>query len=459
MKRRDLLAATAAFSSLPGLLRAQGAVPGAAPGAAPGGSNGAATKVTFWHAMNGALGEEVNRICAGFNASQAEVEITPIFKGTYPETLTAAIAAWRAGQAPHLVQMFEVGTGSMLAAGPAVKQVWQLIAETGVALDTNAYIPAVKGYYSLADGRLASMPFNSSTSVMFYNKDAFEKAGLNPDKAPATWPEVIEAARAIKAKGAAGMPATTSWFAWAQLETYAAMHDLPYATKSNGFEGLDTELVINTPPFVKQLDRLLAMGKEGTFRYTGRDNAPDPLFVSGEAAISFMSSSLRADAAKNAKFRWAEAVLPYDPEVIPSPLNSVIGGASLWTMTAPNRTPAEYKGVASFLRYIAQPAQDASWHQRTGYVPVTGGGYEESKAQGYYDKNPGADVPIQQLARGKLTANSRGFRLGRMPEIRNIIYEEVEKAFQNQQNAQAALDSAVARGNRVLREFQRANRT
>ena len=443
MKRRDLLAAGGLLAAAPGLALAQGA----------------ATKVTFWHAMPGTLGEEVNRICAGFNASQAAVEITPIFKGTYPETLTAAIAAWRAGQAPHLVQMFEVGTGSMLAAGPAVKQTWQLIQESGVALDTDAYIPAVKGYYSLPDGRLASMPFNSSTSVMFYNKDAFEKAGLDPEKAPATWPEVIAATRALKAKDAAAIGMTTSWFAWIQLETYAAMHDLPYATRSNGFEGLDAELRFNTPPFVRQLTRLMEMSKEGLFKYGGRDNAPDTLFVSGQAAVAYMSSSLRGELSKSAKFRWGEALLPYDPEVIPTPLNSVIGGASLWTMTAPNRSAAEYKGVASFLQYIAQPKQDASWHQRTGYVPVTLAGYQESKGEGYYEKNVGADVPIQQLARGKVTANSRGFRLGRMPEIRNIIYEEVEKALQGQQGAQAALDSAVTRGNRVLREFERANRS
>jgi sn-glycerol 3-phosphate transport system substrate-binding protein len=441
MKRRTLLAATAAGLAA-GQARAQAGH----------------TRVTFWHAMNGALGDEVNRMCAAFNGAQTETEIVPVFKGTYPETLTAAIAAWRAGQAPHLVQMFEVGTGSMLAAGPAVKQAWQLIEETRTPIDPAAYIPAVKGYYSLPDGRLASMPFNSSTPIMWYNKDAFEKAGLDPDKAPTTWPELITVARALKAKSATASPMTSSWFSWVQLECFSAMHDIPFATRANGFEGLDAELRVNTPPFVKQLNRIMEMSKEGLFKYAGRDNAPDPLFTSGDVAIGFMSSGLRAATARDAKFRWAAAMLPYDPEIKAEPLNSVIGGASLWTMTAPNRTPAEYKGVAEFLRFIAQPKQDAAWHQATGYVPVTFAGYEESKAQGYYERNPGADIPIRQLARGTVTANSRGFRLGRMPEIRNIIYEEVEKALQGQQAAQAALDSVVARGNAVLRAFERANK-
>jgi sn-glycerol 3-phosphate transport system substrate-binding protein len=441
MHRRTLLGAAAALAATPAVAQT------------------GRTRVTFWHAMNGALGEEVNKLCAGFNAAQSEAEIVPVFKGTYPETLTAAIAAWRAGQAPHLVQMFEVGTGSMLAAGPAVRQTWQLLQDTGVAINPDNYIAAVRGYYSLPDGRLASTPFNSSTAVLWLNADALQKAGLDPAKPPATWAELISAAQAIKAKNAAPVPITTSWFSWIQLEQFAAIHNIPYATKANGFEGLDTELKVNAPPFVKHLSRILDLAKEGLFKYGGRDSAPDALFYSGEAAFSFNSSGSRGDIIKNAKFKWVEALLPYDPEINPNPINSVIGGASLWTLTAPNRTPAEYKGVATFLKYLSEPQQDAQWHQATGYVPVTIGGYELSKQQGFYEKNPGTEIPIQQLRRGEVTENSKGFRLGRMPEIRNIEYEEIEKALQGQQTAQQALDNSVTRGNRVLREFERASRS
>jgi sn-glycerol 3-phosphate transport system substrate-binding protein len=443
MNRRTLLAGAAAL---------------AASTAAPARAQAGRTRIVFWHAMTGVLNDEVNRICAEFNAVQTAAEIVPVFKGTYPETLTAAIAAWRANQAPHLVQMFEVGTGSMLAAGPAVKQTWQLIQETGVAIDPAAYIGAVRGYYSLPDGRLASMPFNSSTAVMWINKDAFDKANLDTVHPPRTWAEVVIAAKVLKDKAAAPVAMTTAWFAWIQLEQYAAMHDLPFSTRANGFEGLDTELQVNAPPFVKHLTRLMDMQRDGSFRYAGRDDVPNTQFFSGEAAISFMSSGNRGDVIKNSRFKWLEAPLPYDQDLIPTPLNSVIGGASLWTMTAPGRTAEEYKGVAEFLRFIAQPKADATWHQRTGYVPVTTAGYEDSKREGFYDKNPGADVPIVQLARGTVTPNSKGFRLGRMPEIRNIVYEEVEGAFQGKQDAKAALDSIVSRGNRVLREFERANK-
>ncbi len=418
--------------------------------------------IVWWHAMTGVIADEIDRLARAFSDSQADAEVQPVYKGSYADTLTAVVAAWRADQAPHLVQIFEVGTGSMLASGPATKQVWELAEETGVPLDPASYIPGVRGYYSLPDGRLASMPFNSSTSVMWYNKDAFAAAGLDPDKAPATWSELVAATEAIKAKiGTPGMaavrfPMTSSWLIWVQLEQYSAIHDLPFATKANGFEGLDAELRFNGPQQVKQWDRLLRMAKDGLYVYGGRDTVPDALFYSGQAAIGFGSSAGRGQIAASAKFKWAAAPLPIDPEVNPNPINSIIGGASLWTMTAKQRTLAEYKSVAQFLKFLAIPEQDAHFHQATGYVPVTFGGYERSKADGYYEKQPGADIPIKQLARGSVTANSRGLRLGRLSEIRNILYEETEKALQGQQSAKEALDNGARRGDRVLREFQKS---
>ncbi|TXM75985.1 sn-glycerol-3-phosphate ABC transporter substrate-binding protein UgpB [Methylobacterium sp. WL103] len=416
------------------------------------------TPIVLWHAMSGANGEEVERLTRDFNASQSEVTLEAVFKGTYPETLTAAIAAYRAGKAPHVVQIFEVGTGTMLQAGPAIKPAWKLAEETGLALDPKAYIPGVRGYYSLADGKLASMPFNSSTAVMWYNRDAFEKAGLDPDKPPATYDDFAKAARTLASKAATPIASTSAWMTWIQFEEYAAIQNLAYATENDGYDGLGAELLINTKPFVDQLQRFLDLSKDGAFKYAGRDGAPDAVFYSGQAAIGFGSSSGRADIVKNAKFRYAEAFLPTEPALNPRPNNSIIGGASLWAMTAPKRSEAEYKGVAAFYAFLAKPEQVALYAQNTGYVPVTLAGYEATKQAGYFDRNPGTDVPARQLSRGELTPNSRGLRLGRLPEIRAILYEEIEKALQGQQTAQSAMDGAVARGNRVLRDFQKSAR-
>ena len=442
MHRRTLLAASAAIAAAP-LIR-------------PADAQAAKTSIVWWHAMTASVGQEVNRLTDAFNASQNQVEVTPIYKGGYADVLTATIAAFRAGQAPHIAQIFEVGTGTMLAAGKATKQVWELAKETDVTIDPKAYIASVRGYYSLADGRMASMPFNSSTAVMWINRDAFRKAGLDPAKPPATWPEVVAAARAIKAKNAAEIPMTTAWPVWIQLEQYSALHDLPFATKADGFEGLDAQLAFNSRAHVKQIERLLDMAKEGTFKYAGRDTAADPLLLSGQAGIHFDSSGMRGNLVQNAKYDWAAAFLPYDPEIIKSPLNSIIGGASLWPMTAPGRTPAEYKAVAQFLTFLSTPENAAAWHQHTGYVPVTFAGFELSKQQGFYQKNPGADLPVLQLTRGSVTNNSRGLRLGRLVEIRNIIEEELEKALQGGQTAQQAMDTAVTRGNKVLRDFEKS---
>lgn len=442
MKRRTLLAGTAALA--------------AGPLIGPAHAQAAKTKVVFWHAMTGALGDQVAKLATGFNGSQDAVELTAIYKGGYADLMTATIAAFRAGQAPNLVQIFEVGTETMIAAGKAVRTVAELIQKTGAPIDPKAFIPAVRGYYALADGRMASMPFNSSTAVMWYSRDAFRKAGLDPQKPPATWPEVVQAARAIKAKGAAEIPVTSSWFSWIQLEQFSAIHNLPFASKADGFEGLDAVLEFNARPQVAHIQRLLDMAKEGTFKYTGRDNAPDPVFTGGKAAIAFASSGLRGDLVKSAKFDWAPAFLPYDPAVIKTPINSIIGGASIWAMAAPHRTDADYKATAQFLAFLARPENVAAWAEATGYVPITLTGEALMRSQGYFAKNPGSELPIRQLERGQVTKNSRGIRLGRLPEIRNIIYEEFEKALQGGQNGKQAMDNAVRRGDVVLRQFQRS---
>jgi sn-glycerol 3-phosphate transport system substrate-binding protein len=417
----------------------------------------ARVQIEFWHGLTRPLGDILEGVAADFNASQTKYQVNAIFKGQYPETMVATIAAFRAGNAPHIVQMFEVGTATMMAAGGAIKPVYQLMKEAGAPFEPSVYLPAVRGYYSSSDGRMMSMPFNSSTPIMWYNRDAFRKAGLDPQKPPRTWAELRAAAQKIRATNAAPCAFTTGWATWAQMETFGAIHDVPFATKGNGMNGLDAQLQINSPLYVRHVQLFVDMQKEGTFKYGGRDNAAEALFVSGECAILHSSSGLRARLVAQAKFDWAAAFLPYYEDVKGAPRNSIIGGASLWVMTSPRRTADEYRGVAEFFRYISQPDVDARWSMDTGYVPITFVGYQRVKASGYYEKNPGSDIPYKQLTRTPPTANGRGLRLGNMPEIRTVIYEELEKALQGQQTAQQALDTAVQRGNTILARFARTN--
>ena len=410
--------------------------------------------VEFWYGLGKPLGDVLEAVVMDFNKSQTKYYVDPIFKGAYPDTMNAAIAAYRAGKAPHIVQMFEVGTATMMAAKGAIKPVHELAKDTGWNLDPKIYIPAVRGYYSEGD-KMISMPLNSSTPMMYYNIDAFKKAGLDPTKPSKTWNEVRAAAKKLVDSKAIACGFTFEWPTWTQFENFSAIHNVPLATKSNGMLGMDAELKFNSDLHVRHLQTLMDMAKEGSFKYGGRDGAATVLFPSGECGIIHASSAARTRIKNESKFEWGVTMLPYYDDVAGAPINSIIGGASLWVMNSPGRTADEYKAVAEFFMFISKPENDARWHQETGYLPITHAGNDKTKADGFYQKNPGADLPYQQLTRGTATENSLGLRLGNMPEIRVIMYEEIEKALQGQQTAKQALDNAVKRGNDVLRAFEK----
>ena len=430
-------------------------------GAAPASAQ-QATEIQFWHGLSQPLGGILEQVVTDFNNSQNRYRLVPSYRGSYPETMVAAIAAFRAGQAPHIVQMFEVGTGTMMNAGRAVIPVHELLSRTGVNINFDDFLPGVRGYYAAADGKQMSMPFNSSTSIVYYNKDAFRTAGLNPDQFPATWEGVERALRALKASGHA-CPMAVAWPTWTQMEQFSAIHDIPLATLGNGFGGLNTELSINNPLMLRHLTNLVNWQKEGLFRYGGRNNAGEPLFPSGECAIMMTSSGFRARVQREARFNWGVAMLPYYEGTRNAPANSIIGGASFWVMQGgPNapRSEAEQRGIAEFFAYLAKPDVAGKWHMDTGYLPITRSGFEYARSTGFYNnpENIGAEVPIEQMLRGATTENNRGIRLGGFVQIRDIWQEEMEKAFQGQQTPEQALAAMTTRGNAVLRNFERANR-
>jgi len=415
----------------------------------------AQVEIQWWHSMGGALGEWVNDLAKDFNANQKEYKVTPTFKGTYDESMTAAIAAYRSGNAPHILQVFEVGTATMMASKGAVVPVGKVMAEGGLKFDPSIYVPAVAGYYTAPNGQMLSFPFNSSTTVFHYNRDAFKAAGLDPDKPPKTWPEVVLAAARLKAAGHK-CPFTTSWGSWTQLESFSAWHNVEFATKRNGFNGLDTRLAFNTPLHVRHIENLANMSKQGLFVYKGRGNAADATFVSGECAMITGSSALYGNVKRNSKFTGGISTLPYYPDVQGAPQNTVIGGASLWVLAG--KKPPEYKGVAAFFSYLSTADVASKSHMRTGYLPVTIPSYELTEKSGFYKENPGTDVSVTQMIR-KTTDKSRGIRLGNFVQIRTIIDEEMEQIWSGKKTAQEGLDAAVKRGNEQLERFEKANKT
>ncbi len=416
---------------------------------------GAQVEIQFWHAMGGALGEKTKELAEAFNRSQAEYRVNAVYKGNYTETMTAAIAAFRARQQPHIVQVFEVGTATMMAAAGAIKPVHALMAEAGEKFDPGAYLPAVTGYYSTADGRMLSLPFNSSTPVLYYNRDAFRKAGLDPGRPPRTWPEVGEVARRLQAAGlACGF--TTCWPSWIQLENFSAWHNVPFATRANGFGGLDAELRFNSPLHVRHIAQLAEWQKTRAFDYGGRRNEATAKFTSGECGMLTESSAGYAGIKRTAKFEFGIGTLPYWPDVAGAPQNTIIGGASLWVMAGHSREA--YRGVARFFSYLSSPEVQADWHQFTGYLPITRAAWELTRKQGFYEKNPGTEISILQMTGKPPTEHSRGLRLGNFVQIRDVIDEELEAVWAGKKPAREALDPAVRRGNDLLRQFERAHR-
>src|SRR6478609_5207969 len=414
----------------------------------------ATTDIMWWHAMSGELGRQLEKLAADFNASQSEYRIVPGYKGNYTETVTAAIFAFRSRSQPAIVQVNEITTATMMAAKGAIYPVFELMRDENEPFAPAAYLPAVTGYYADVAGNMLSFPFNASTPILYYNKNLFRSAGLDPETAPKTWQEVGTAAKKLRASGAV-CGFTTSWPSWINVENFSAFHNLPISTNANGFAGLDAVLNFNNPLMVRHIAQLAEWQTDKRFDYSGRATTAEPRFQNGECGIFIGSSATRADIKANSKFEVGYGMLPYWPDVAGAPQNSTIGGATLWVLRG--RPDAEYSGVAKFFAFLSKPEVQARWHQNTGYLPVTRAAFELTRSQGFYDRNPGTEISIEQITLHVPTENSKGVRLGSFVLIRGIIGEELEKAFSGKKSAQEALDSAVQRGNRLLRQFERAN--
>jgi len=407
----------------------------------------AKTEIIWWHAMTGFLGEKVNEITMKFNGSQTEYEVKAIRKGNYSETLTAGIAAYRAKTHPQLIQVFEVGTQTMLSSG-AIYPVYQLMSDQGIKINWADFISVVKSYYSYK-GNLYSMPFNSSTAIFYYNKSIFKKAGLDPEKVPTTFYDIEKNAKACVLSGATKIGFTTAWPSWTLMENMHAWHDQPFADKDNGFEGFATTLKINGKLGQQILDLLSRWKDEGVYTYAGRGSQGDQPIINGEAAMGLASTALVGTLTKTAKFEWGTGNLP---RIAGYPIgNSIIGGASLWVMKG--HKPEEYKGVAKFLEFLGKPEQQAWWHAQTGYLPISNSALKALQKTDHFKKNPNMWTAFAQITKGKTTKNSQGIRLGNLVAIRDGIEGEMENVIAGKKTSLQGLDDAVKKGNELLKEF------
>lgn len=408
-------------------------------------------QIQWWHAMGGALGERVDELVKNFNASQQKYVVVAVNKGNYDEVINGTIAAYRAKRAPQLVQIYERGFMTMLLSD-ATMPVQDLLDQRGYKVDWADFVKPVAGFYSYK-GKLMTMPFNSSSPILWYNKTHFEKAGFA--KPAETWQELEKQLYAIKQKGVSACGSVLAGdYHWSLLENYSAINDLPYATKANGYQGLDTEFVYNKTSVVSQVGRIKKWIDDGVMQIAGQGLSPEQLFTSGKCSTFFASTAAHSGIEREAKIDWSATYLPW--EAGKQPKNSTIGGASLWVMKG--QKPAEYDAVAAFLDYLAKPETQVWWHKATGYVPLSNKAYQLARSQDYYKERPTREIAILQLTRGTPTANSTGFHFGNFTQTMMAQRDEFENVVAGKKTPQVAMDDAVKRGNEILRQYEKLNK-
>ncbi|MEO1109363.1 MAG: extracellular solute-binding protein [Pseudomonadota bacterium] len=408
----------------------------------------AETEITWWHAMGGQLGETVNKIAEDFNASQDEYKITPVYKGSYEETLTAGIAAFRAGEQPNVMQVFDAGAATVIGAKGATIPVQDLLAKNGVDFDINDYIAGVRYFYADSDGKMIGMPFNSSTPIMYYNVDALEAAGVTP---PKTWEE-FQSTTAPALKEAGYIPLSQSHLPWIFTENFMSRHNLPFATNNNGYDGTDTEILINNDAIKAHFQAVSDWKENGLFEWYGTgwgDNAKP--FEEGKVAMWLGSSgSFGGLLQKDLPFEFSATELPYWEAVTAEPTQTFIGGAALFAMAG--KSDEENKATAEFFNFLTAPETQYFWHQETGYVPITEAAYEVAKKDGHYDRFPAAEVGVNQLS-AKAGDNTKGYRMGFYVQIRDIMNREYGRILTGETDVETAFQNIEAEANELLARF------
>jgi len=406
----------------------------------------AATEITWWHAMDGALGDVVNQITEDFNASQDEYKLVSINKGGYEDTMTAGIAAFRAKNQPNIIQIFDAGAATIINAKGAVKPVQDLLEANNVNFDINDYIPGVRYFYADSDGKMIGMPFNSSTPLLYYNKEALDKAGVD---VPKTWQEFEAAAPKLKEAGYTALAQSHS--PWIFFENFMSRHNLQMATANNGYDSTDVEILYNNDALKDHWQHVKDWKDAGYYGYYGRAwGANQDAFVQQQVAMWIGSSGSFGGLRKSAQFDFGASTLPYWEGTGDAPKSTFIGGAALFAFSG--HDAAQDAGVAEFFKFLTKPETQYYWHKETGYVPITNAAYELAKEDGYYKESPDAEVGITQLSEegGEWT---KGYRLGFYVQIREVIYREVDKIMNGEETVDAAFATIEEESNGLLKRF------
>ncbi|MBU5465323.1 ABC transporter substrate-binding protein [Virgibacillus sp. MSJ-26] len=391
------------------------------------------TNISFWHAMSGSNGDELEAIVDKFNDQSDSVHVEAIYQGSYDDSLTKLRAVGGSDEAPAIVQVFEIGTKYMSESG-FITPMQEFIDDED--FDTSNLEENILSYYEI-DGDLYSMPFNTSNAVMFYNKDMFERAGLNPEDPPSSYSEMIDAAQKIKdEEDAYGFTmATIGWF----FEQLMANQGALYLDKDNGRDGDATEALVNSEEGVKIFEWLKEMNDAETFRNYGSDwEDPRGPFFAEQVGMYLDSTANVAEVIKNSDFEVGTAYLPVADEV--DPQGVIVGGASLWIT---NQVDDEDQDAAwEFVKFMTDEDIQAEWAAATGYFPITPSAYDVDVLKDVYEEYPQYTTAVDQLEDTTVDPATQGALTEVLPEARKIIETALGELYEGK-DPQEAIDDAA----------------
>jgi sn-glycerol 3-phosphate transport system substrate-binding protein len=410
-------------------------------------------KLELWHAMEGFMEKKLQEFVDKFNSSQKDYQVALTYKGNYTETYKKGVQAAQDKAPPHILQVYEIATPSFRLQKDLYIPAHELFQKHGYKSSEAHLIPAIIDFYSDDKGQLLGLPFNIATGLLFYNKEAFQKAGLDPNSPPKTWEEVEAYAPKLKEAGYA-CALTTAWPSGYLLEHFGARHNVPFATKDNGFQGKDATLLVNSQEFIFNINKIAEWQKQGIFKYGGRYVADiEPLFTKGSCAMIMQSNSRMAILKKDSSFDVGGGPIPYWASLTKTPHNLVTGGAALWALKG--HSEQENKGVASFFNFVARPENQQAWVEATGYLPISKAAYETLKTSDYYTKNPHNEIAIESLMLPP-TPYSKGIRVAGFLDVRDdALIPALEDIFSGKKVVKDALDQAVISGNDLIRKAEK----
>ncbi len=410
-------------------------------------------KFDYWYGLTGDLGDVMAKHCQIFNETQDKYEAVCTGQGGYDKAEQNTIAAYRAKQHPTIVQIYDAGTLNFMLS-KAIYPATKFAADYGMTIDWNAYFPGIANYYATSGGEMWSFPYNSSTAVFYWNKDAWSKIGKT--EAPKTWAELGEDLKKLKEAGVA-CGFAFDFDTWQNLEQFSATNDLPIASMDNGYGGLGAELVFNTTAFVDHMTMQKSWLDAGYAKIQTTQVGKNLVqaFADGSCAstITSIANHGTIKTTQVPDLKWDVAMIPVIDAA--KRKNSLVGGASLWVMEG--KSKEEYEAAAAFLKHItASDTGEKFMVSNTGYIPVTTKGFELLTQDGFY-KDPskaGREVAIASLTASEVGPNSRGIRLGNYTSVRAALRSELEAAFTGQKDMKVAIDDAVKAGNDILRRYE-----